>query len=113
MLPSGGRASRETSIESPTRTALGRDAGGDWPGSSTRIDSDASISGAAILCPKTASAGARPVPSFRTVFSLASEAAARIGAGALDDGTVDGLSRALGVSARHLRRAMRAELGVS
>jgi AraC family transcriptional regulator of adaptative response / DNA-3-methyladenine glycosylase II len=41
------------------------------------------------------------------------EAMRRIDAGALADGTLEELARDLGVSARHLRRAMHAALGIS
>jgi AraC family transcriptional regulator, regulatory protein of adaptative response / DNA-3-methyladenine glycosylase II len=44
---------------------------------------------------------------------LCASAVARIDAGFLNDASVDDLAAALGVSARHLRRAMIAELGVS
>lgn len=44
---------------------------------------------------------------------LVESAAARIEAGALNEGSVDDLAEALGVTARHLRRAMLAELGVT
>jgi AraC family transcriptional regulator of adaptative response / DNA-3-methyladenine glycosylase II len=44
---------------------------------------------------------------------LVSDASARIDAGYLDGHGVDDLARALGVSGRHLRRAIEAELGVS
>lgn len=48
------------------------------------------------------------------VFSpFVADAVIRIEAGALNEGSIDDLSRALGVTARHLRRAMQAELGVS
>jgi AraC family transcriptional regulator of adaptative response / DNA-3-methyladenine glycosylase II len=44
---------------------------------------------------------------------LVEAAARRIEEGALDEGSVDDLARALGVTARHLRRALAAELGVT
>lgn len=44
---------------------------------------------------------------------LVAAAVARIDEGCLDEGTIDDLARALGVTARHLRRAMERELGVS
>lgn len=44
---------------------------------------------------------------------LVEAALARIEAGALNEGSLDALAGELGVSARHLRRAMAAELGVS
>jgi AraC family transcriptional regulator of adaptative response / DNA-3-methyladenine glycosylase II len=47
------------------------------------------------------------------VSRLAFAATRRIGAGALNDGSVADLARELGVSARHLRRALERELGVS
>ncbi|MCB9596590.1 MAG: DNA-3-methyladenine glycosylase 2 family protein [Sandaracinaceae bacterium] len=43
---------------------------------------------------------------------LVRDALARVDAGHLDEGSVEQLAGALGVSARHLRRAMEAELGV-
>ena len=47
------------------------------------------------------------------VSRLAFTAALRIAAGALNDGSVANLARELGVSARHLRRALERQLGVS
>jgi AraC family transcriptional regulator of adaptative response / DNA-3-methyladenine glycosylase II len=47
------------------------------------------------------------------VDALVAAAAARIAEGALNDAGVDDLAAELGVSARHLRRAMEARLGVS
>ncbi|MCY1059728.1 AlkA N-terminal domain-containing protein [Nannocystis sp. SCPEA4] len=44
---------------------------------------------------------------------LAAAALARIDAGDLNDGSVDALAQRLGVSARHLRRALEAELGAT
>ncbi len=44
---------------------------------------------------------------------LVAAAVARIEAGALNDGGLDALAAALGVTARHLRRSVQAELGVS
>ncbi|HET9594706.1 MAG TPA: AlkA N-terminal domain-containing protein, partial [Anaeromyxobacteraceae bacterium] len=43
---------------------------------------------------------------------LVARAVVRIEAGALDGGSVDDLARALGVTGRHLRRRMQAEIGV-
>jgi len=55
--------------------------------------------------------GAAPVDAVSRVVAAAMR---RIDEGALSpEGTVDGLARELGVSGRHLRRAMRAELGAS
>jgi len=55
--------------------------------------------------------GAAPVDALSRVVASAMR---RIDEGALSpDGSVDGLARELGVSGRHLRRAMQAELGVS
>jgi AraC family transcriptional regulator of adaptative response / DNA-3-methyladenine glycosylase II len=47
------------------------------------------------------------------VDQLVTTAASRIAEGALNDGSVDDLAAELGVSARHLRRAMEARLGVT
>ena len=48
------------------------------------------------------------------VFSrFVADAVLRIEAGALNEGRLDALARSLGVNARHLRRAMQTELGVS
>jgi AraC family transcriptional regulator, regulatory protein of adaptative response / DNA-3-methyladenine glycosylase II len=47
------------------------------------------------------------------VSRLVRDAVGRIDAGALNQGSVEELARSLGVSARHLRRAMQSELGVS
>jgi AraC family transcriptional regulator of adaptative response / DNA-3-methyladenine glycosylase II len=61
-------------------------------------------------CPELAP-GHAPVDSVRTV---ARAAAARIEAGALNDGgNLDDLAASLGLSSRQLRRAVRRELGVS
>jgi AraC family transcriptional regulator of adaptative response / DNA-3-methyladenine glycosylase II len=55
--------------------------------------------------------GAAPVDALSRVVAAAMRL---IEEGALShDGTIDDLARALGVSGRHLRRAMQAELGVS
>lgn len=56
------------------------------------------------LAPGEARVDARP--------RLVARALARIDAGALDGGSVDALAAALGVTGRHLRRAMESELGV-
>ncbi len=48
-----------------------------------------------------------------SVSRLVAGASARIEAGALNDGSLDELAAELGVTARHLRRAFAAELGVS
>jgi AraC family transcriptional regulator of adaptative response / DNA-3-methyladenine glycosylase II len=47
------------------------------------------------------------------VSALARNAAARIEAGALNDGSLDDLAEDLGVSARHVRRALEREMGLS
>lgn len=47
------------------------------------------------------------------VDALVASATRRINEGALNDGSVDDLAKELGVSARHLRRATQARLGVS
>ncbi len=47
------------------------------------------------------------------VSSLARNAAARIEAGALNDGSLEDLARDLGASARHVRRALEREMGLS
>jgi AraC family transcriptional regulator of adaptative response / DNA-3-methyladenine glycosylase II len=47
------------------------------------------------------------------VSALARNAAARIEAGALNDGSLDDLARELGASARHVRRALEREMGLS
>jgi AraC family transcriptional regulator of adaptative response / DNA-3-methyladenine glycosylase II len=55
-----------------------------------------------------------PAASVDAVRRLARAAGARIAAGALDDGQgLDALAATLGVSARHLRRAVERELGAS
>jgi len=50
--------------------------------------------------------------SVDAVSRLVTAAAARIEAGALNDDSVDALAEQLGVTGRHLRRAMRRELGL-
>ena len=47
------------------------------------------------------------------VSALARKAAARIEAGALNDGSLEDLARDLGASARHVRRALEREMGLS
>lgn len=51
--------------------------------------------------------------SVDAVSSLARAATARIEAGALNDASLDDLSRELGASSRHVRRALQREVGVS
>ncbi len=51
--------------------------------------------------------------SVDAVASLASAAIARIEAGALNDASLDDLARSLGASSRHVRRALKREVGVS
>ena len=51
--------------------------------------------------------------SVDSVPALVARAAARIDAGYLNDRSIEALAGSLGVSARHLRRAMEAQLGVS
>jgi AraC family transcriptional regulator of adaptative response / DNA-3-methyladenine glycosylase II len=55
----------------------------------------------------------RHTASVDAVADLATRAASRIDAGYLNEGSVDGLAAEFGVSARHLRRAMEAQLGVT
>jgi AraC family transcriptional regulator of adaptative response / DNA-3-methyladenine glycosylase II len=63
-----------------------------------------------LRCRPELAPGRAPVDA---VSRLAFSAALRIGAGALNDGSVVELARDLGVSARHLRRALEREVGVS
>ena len=65
---------------------------------------------ACFRCRPELAPGNGPVDS---VPRLVEAALARIEAGALNDASLDALAGELGVSARHLRRAMAAELGVS
>jgi len=68
------------------------------------------------LAPGNASSVGGASSSRRTVDAvdqLVAAAAARIAEGALNDASVDDLAGELGVSARHLRRAMEARLGVT
>jgi AraC family transcriptional regulator of adaptative response / DNA-3-methyladenine glycosylase II len=65
---------------------------------------------ACFRCRPELAPGSAPVDS---VPRLVREAAARIEAGALNEGDVEALAAQLGVSGRHLRRAMISELGVS
>ena len=60
-----------------------------------------------------ATAGDHAVASIDAVGRLARAAALRIAAGALDQGGVGELATELGVSARHLRRAVERELGAT
>lgn len=64
-----------------------------------------------LRCRPELAPGHAPVDAMR---SLAHQAAARIEAGALTEGrSLEALAQELGVSSRHLRRAMQQELGVS
>ena len=63
-----------------------------------------------LRCRPELAPGRAPVDA---VSRLAFAAALRIGAGALNDGSVAELARELGVSERHLRRALERALGVS
>jgi AraC family transcriptional regulator, regulatory protein of adaptative response / DNA-3-methyladenine glycosylase II len=63
-----------------------------------------------LRCRPELAPGRAPVDA---VSRLAFAAALRIAAGALNDGSVADLARELGISARHLRRAMERQLGVS
>jgi AraC family transcriptional regulator of adaptative response / DNA-3-methyladenine glycosylase II len=63
-----------------------------------------------LRCRPELAPGRAPVDA---VSRLAFAAALRIGAGALNEGPVADLARELGVSERHLRRALERELGVS
>jgi len=63
-----------------------------------------------LRCRPELAPGCSPVDA---VARLAHDAARHIAAGALNDRPVTDLARTLGVSARHLRRAMRRALGVS
>jgi AraC family transcriptional regulator of adaptative response / DNA-3-methyladenine glycosylase II len=63
-----------------------------------------------LRCRPELAPGRAPVDA---VSRLAFAAALRIAAGALNDGSVVDLARELGVSARHLRRALERQLGVS
>ena len=65
---------------------------------------------ACLRCRPELAPGGAPVDS---VPRLVREAAARIDAGALNESDVEALAAQLGVSGRHLRRAMISELGVS
>jgi AraC family transcriptional regulator of adaptative response / DNA-3-methyladenine glycosylase II len=53
------------------------------------------------------------IASVDAVSTLARTASARIEAGALNDASLDDLARDLGVSSRHVRRALQREVGVS
>jgi AraC family transcriptional regulator of adaptative response / DNA-3-methyladenine glycosylase II len=64
---------------------------------------------ACLRCRPELAPGLAPADSVPRLVRAAME---RIEAGALNDGSVDDLARSLGVTARHLRRAMEAELGV-
>jgi AraC family transcriptional regulator of adaptative response / DNA-3-methyladenine glycosylase II len=62
--------------------------------------------------PELAPEGPR-LSSVDAVSLLAARAARRIDEGALDDGSLDALAGELGVTSRHLRRAMDTKMGVS
>ena len=63
--------------------------------------------------PELAPGAPRARVSVDAVATLARAAAARIEAGALNEGSLDDLALELGVSSRHLRRAVQTEVGVS
>jgi AraC family transcriptional regulator of adaptative response / DNA-3-methyladenine glycosylase II len=65
---------------------------------------------ACFVCRPELAPGGAPLEA---VPRLVARALARIQAGALDEGSVDTLAGELGVTARHLRRAFEAELGVT
>jgi AraC family transcriptional regulator of adaptative response / DNA-3-methyladenine glycosylase II len=65
------------------------------------------------LAPGTTLAPNGTTASIDAVRRLAHAAAARIAAGALDRGRLDALAAELGVTARHLRRAVERELGAT
>src|SRR5687768_10696501 len=65
---------------------------------------------ACLRCRPELAPGNAPVDAVR---SLAHAAAARIGASLLDEVNADDLAASLGVGARHLRRSLRAELGMT
>ena len=65
---------------------------------------------ACFRCRPELAPGLAPVDS---IPRLVRSAVAEIDAGALDRGSVDALATSLGVTSRHLRRALEAELGVS
>jgi len=65
---------------------------------------------ACFRCRPELAPGASPAES---TSRLVAQATARIDAGALNEAGLDELARELGVTARHLRRAVREELGVS
>lgn len=77
-----------------------------------RIPAEAERDGfrACFRCRPELAPGSAPIDS---VPRLVREAAARIEAGGLNEDNVEGLARQLGVTGRHLRRAMISELGVS
>ncbi|HYO68824.1 MAG TPA: Ada metal-binding domain-containing protein, partial [Archangium sp.] len=65
---------------------------------------------ACLLCRPELAPGSAPVDS---VPRLVAAAVARIEAGCLNESSLEDLAAELGVTSRHLRRAMEAELGVS
>ena len=65
------------------------------------------------LAPGDASDGSTEVASVDVISRLVHTAAARIEAGYLNEASVDDLAADLGVTARHLRRAMESKLGVT
>jgi AraC family transcriptional regulator of adaptative response / DNA-3-methyladenine glycosylase II len=65
---------------------------------------------ACFRCRPERAPGDAPVDALSSTVKAA---VAKIEAGALNDGDVEGLAAALGITSRHLRRAMSAELGVS
>ncbi|HYG69291.1 MAG TPA: Ada metal-binding domain-containing protein, partial [Anaeromyxobacteraceae bacterium] len=64
---------------------------------------------ACLVCRPELAPGEAPLDK---VPRLVARALARIEAGALDEGSLDALAASLGVTGRHLRRAVEAELGV-
>src|SRR5678816_2907050 len=68
---------------------------------------------ACFRCRPELAPGSSDLGSVDAVDALVTAAARRISEGALNDASVDDLAAELGVSARHLRRATEARLGVS
>ncbi len=80
----------------------------------TPVQAEAAGHRACFRCrPELAPGNAETTAAVDAVDHLVASAAARIAEGALNDASVDDLASELGVSARHLRRAIEIRLGVS
>jgi AraC family transcriptional regulator of adaptative response / DNA-3-methyladenine glycosylase II len=79
----------------------------------TPVQAEAAGYRACFRCRPELAPGSADLGSVDAIDSLVVRMTQRIGEGALNDGSVDDLAAELGVTARHLRRASEAKLGVA